>query len=239
MNEFIQKLYKGFEENDISDLLSERSANLLCKLYSSLIETNKITNLTAITDENEVILKHFLDSATVCKYIPKGASVIDIGCGAGFPSLPIAILRDDVQVTSLDSTGKKIEFVKSFAKASNLSNSTAINARAEEFVANNREQFDICVSRAVARLNVLSELCIPFVKTEGSFIAMKASKGNEEYEEAKAGISKLGAELSSLNKNSIIFHGDTIEREIYVFKKTKKTPQEFPRRYAQMLKRPL
>ena len=238
-NNFKHKLQCAFKENGLIDLLDQTSAERLYQLYNSLVETNKITNLTAVTDEGGVILKHFVDSATVCEHIPHQANVIDIGCGAGFPSLPIAILRQDASVTSLDSTGKKITFATNFANNINLANSIAVCARAEEYVADHREIYDVCVSRAVARLNVLAELCIPFIKTGGLFIAMKSNKGSEEYAEAETGIKKLGATLIDSKTFSLTFNKETIEREIYVFQKTKSTPKEFPRKYAQITKRPL
>ena len=238
-NNFVKELLSAFEQNGMSEMLNDSSAEKLYLLYNSLVETNKITNLTAVTDQNGVILKHFLDSASISEYIPANSSVIDVGCGAGFPSLPIAIIREDVGVTSLDSTGKKINFVEGFANGAKLNNVNPTCARAEDFVLGNREKFDVCTSRAVARLNVLAELCIPFIKVGGLFVAMKSNKGNEEYAEAKAGIEKLGAKLLASKKIVLNYSGEEIEREIYVFEKVKQTPKEFPRKYAQILKRPL
>ena len=145
-------LYEAFGENGIDDLLSERAADLFFEFATLLIETNKHTNLTAITDEKDIILKHFADSAIVSRYIPVGASVLDVGCGAGFPSIPLAIVRGDVSIISLDSTGKKIYFVLSAKEKLGLENLNAVCARAEEYVESARESFDVCTSRAVARL---------------------------------------------------------------------------------------
>ena len=239
MNDFIVKLRGGFKENSVDELLDEKKEILLFELYCELVNTNKITNLTAITEPDAVILKHFVDCATVCEHIVHGSKVIDVGCGAGFPSLPLAILREDVSVLSLDSTGKKIDFVKSTAKKLDISNIDAVCGRAEDFVADNREGFDVCVSRAVARLNVLSEICIPLVKVGGLFVAMKSNKGEEEYRESSAGIKKLGCLFAKMQNYNLSFAGEEIAREIYVFAKNSKTPDQYPRKYSQILKKPL
>jgi 16S rRNA (guanine527-N7)-methyltransferase len=191
-DKFSELLTEAFENNNLSGLLDDNKKLAFYRLYVLLVETNKITNLTAITDPEGVILKHFVDSATATELIKKGASVIDVGCGAGFPSLPLAILRDDITVTSLDSTGKKIEFVKKVADELKLTNINPVNDRAEDYCAKRRESFDCCISRAVARLNILSELCLPFVKVGGKFVAMKSNKATEELAEADRGIALLG-----------------------------------------------
>ena len=238
-NEYGAALAGAFEQNGIGDLLNEDKAKKLYIFSKILIETNKSFNLTAITDENDIILKHFVDCAAASEYIPIGSSLIDVGCGAGFPSIPLAILREDIRVTSLDSTSKKISFISSVAKELGLSNISAICHRAEEYAADNREEYDVCISRAVARLNVLDELCIPFVKKNGLFIAMKSSKGEEEYAEARCGIEKLGCKAAANVKKTFSFQGASIERDLYIFEKISLTPKEFPRKYAQILKRPL
>lgn len=236
---FIDLLHKAFEENGMGDLLSERSTNLLCDFADLLIETNKHTNLTAITDEEGVILKHFVDSAAVVAHLPENSSVLDVGCGAGFPSVPIAILREDVSVTALDSTGKKINFVLMAKEKLGLDNLNATCARAEEYVEVARECFDVCTSRAVARLNVLSELCIPFVKIDGLFVAMKSEKGSDEAKEAEGGIKKLGATPIKGFAYQLTFNGSKIDREIRIYRKTNCTPTQYPRKYAQIVKKPL
>lgn len=231
-------LKQAFEQNALSSLLTDEKAEKLVKFADLLVETNKTTNLTAITDYNEIYLKHFVDCASVAPHIPKGASIIDVGCGAGFPSIPLAILREDIRLTALDSTGKKVEFVKNAARHLDLSNISAVCGRAEELT-ELRELFDVCVSRAVARLNVLSELCIPFIKKDGIFIAMKSSKGNEEHTEAQSGINKLGCTLLSSHKDKFNYLESEIERELYIYKKIQSTPAQYPRKYAQILKKPL
>ena len=237
--EYKDLLYKAFEENGIADLLSNESAEKLYRFSNILVQTNKTFNLTAITDEKEIILKHFVDCASIIKHIPANSKLIDIGCGAGFPSLPVAILRNDVNVTSLDSTAKKIDFINKTSKELALSNITAISARAEDFAKTHRESFDVATSRAVARLNILDELCLPLVKSGGLFVAMKSSRGEIELSEAKVGIEKLGAKLDTAEKDTLSFDGMSIERETYIFKKTSKTPAQYPRNYSQIAKKPL
>lgn len=238
-NQYISTLLSAFESNGISYLVTAESSEKLYLFSNLLVETNKITNLTAITDEKGIILKHFVDCASISRYIPTNSRLIDVGCGAGFPSLPLAIIRPDITVVSLDSTGKKIDFVNKTAAELELDNITAACARAEEFVTENREMFDVCTSRAVARLNILSELCLPLVKVGGLFIAMKSNKGAEEYAEAQNGITKLGATLKFSKEESFSLESDLITRETYVFEKGRPTPKEFPRKYAQILKKPL
>ena len=239
MNQFDEKLLRAFRENHLEHLLDDDKILKLRSFFELLVETNKTTNLTAITDENGVILKHFADCAVIANKIPTDYKVLDVGCGGGFPTIPLAILRPDLSVTGLDSTGKKVEFVKLAALKLVLDNVTPVCARAEEFVADKRESYDACVSRAVARLNVLMELCLPFVKIGGVFLAMKSNRGQEEYDEAKSGIQKLGGALSEVDALNLSFEGENAERELYVFDKKSHTPNAYPRKYAQILKKPL
>ena len=238
-NIYIEYIINAFSNNNLKHLIDKEKANKIFELYTTLVETNKVTNLTAITEEKDAILKHFIDSATVCDHVPVGATVLDVGCGAGFPSLPLAILRPDVSVTSIDSTGKKINFVNSIASVLNLTNIKAICIRAEDFAKAHRESFDVCTSRAVARLNILSELCIPFVKIGGSFVAMKSDRGTEEYTESAKGIETLGCTLAGKQELVLSLEDLSISREIYVFNKEAKTPSLYPRNYSQITKKPL
>lgn len=237
--EYIGYIIGAFKKNGLGHLIDDDKANKFYDLSELLVETNKITNLTAITEQKAVILKHFVDCATVCDSLEKGCKLLDVGCGAGFPSLPVAILRDDVSVSSIDSTGKKIAFVNRAAEALGLNNITAECCRAEDFVRTHRESFDACTSRAVARLNILSELCLPFVKIGGRFIAMKSERGSEEYAEAEKGILKLGGEFVKKIDVSLSLEHETVNRELYVVKKTKNTPIAYPRNYSQIVKKPL
>ena len=238
-NEYISYIKSVFEQNSLGDLIDNEKASLFYDLSNLLIETNKTTNLTAITDEKEIILKHFIDCAAVSKLIPEDACVIDIGCGAGFPSLPLAICRPDLSVTSLDSTGKKIDFVNMAIARLGLNKSKAVCARAEEFVSESREVYDACVSRAVARLNMLAELCLPFVRVDGTFIAMKSSKGADELAEAARGVATLGGRHAETVKVEFFLEDQEIQRELQVYVKAKHTPNQYPRKYAQILKKPL
>lgn len=237
--EYYNLAINAFSENNIGHLITEEKVEKLYKLSSLLVETNKYVNLTAITDEKEILLKHFVDSAAVSDLISVGANVIDIGCGAGFPSLPLAILRDDLNIVSLDSTGKKIDFVRSAAEALGLSNISAVCGRAEEYVSDNREKYDVSISRAVARLNVLAEISLPLVKVGGKFIAMKSNKGQEELDEADNGIKILGSKLETEKDDCLKLEDDEIARKTFVFKKIGKTPAIYPRKYAQIQKKPL
>ena len=238
-SEYIAYIKSAFERNLMSDLIDGEKAEMFFCLSGLLVETNKITNLTAITDEKDIILKHFIDCAAITRFIPKSSTVIDVGCGAGFPSLPLAICRPDLEITSLDSTGKKIDFVDRAIDVLGLEKSLAVCARAEEFVSQHREKYNVCVSRAVARLNILSELCLPLVTRGGSFIAMKSNKGEDELDEARQCITLLGGEHSKTDKLTLSSDCASIEREIQLFTKVKPTPTRYPRKYAQMLKRPL
>lgn len=240
MNEyFTSKLIEGFKSNDMGGLITNSSAQKLEQFANLLIETNNKYNLTAITDDDGIILKHFIDSASISLHIPHSSKLIDVGCGAGFPSLPLAIIREDLYVKAIDSTGKKVNFVNFAAKQLGLTNISAECTRAEVFANVSRETFDVCTSRAVARLNILSELCIPLIKTGGVFIAMKSSKGGEEIAEAGKGIETLGCSLNVSEVKTLKLNESTIEREIYVFKKLRQTPKEFPRNYSQICKKPL
>ena len=238
-NEFIKTTLEVFAANGYSDVIDDERASRLYELYEHLVEVNKITNLTAITDAKDVILKHFLDCATVCALLPENARVLDVGCGAGFPSLPIAILRQDVSVVSLDSTNKKIEFVKSAVSKLGLNNIEAFCGRAEEFIEGKRESFDVCTSRAVARLNVLIEICAPYVKVGGSFVAMKSNKWQEELDEVIKSSKMLGFGEHAVGEIKLSAFDGEIDRAIVSFKKIAKTNEKYPRKYAQILKKPL
>lgn len=238
-NDYKELLTSAFEKNGYKELISDNVADKFYRFSNLLVETNKQFNLTAITDEKEIILKHFVDCASITAHISADSTLVDVGCGAGFPSIPVAILRPDVKVTALDSTQKRIDFVNFAAKELDLANINGICARAEDFAATHRESFDICTSRAVARLNILSELCIPLIKQDGAFIAMKSVKGDEEYAEAAKGIDKLGCSLTLNQRDFFSFETVNTERILLIFKKERATPKEFPRRYAQIIKKPL
>lgn len=206
------------------------------RLTELLLEENQKTNLTAITDMEQVITKHYCDCLKICKHIPKDANLLDVGCGGGFPTLPIAIGRKDINITALDSTAKKLDFVAYAAKELNL-NVITLAARAEEVSKNTkyRERFDTVTARAVSRLNILSELCLPLTKTGGRFISMKGSSGEEELNEAIKGITLLGGQLEMTDS----FEISGMKRYIFVVKKLCKTPEKYPRMYSKICKSPL
>ena len=194
-----------------------------------LIETNNYMNLTSITDDNEIVLKHFIDSLTINKYIEKGKSLIDVGTGAGFPGIPIKIIREDVNVTLLDSLNKRINFLNTVIDELKLKDINAIHGRAEDIahLHEHREKYDYVTARAVANLSTLSELCIPFLKVEGVFICMKANV-DEEIKSAKNAIKLLGAEIISIEKFKL--PESDIERNIILIKKITSTDKKYHRK---------
>lgn len=224
--------------SEINVELDDIALDRFDKFAELLVEKNKVLNLTAITEPDEIIVKHFADSLTALSVIdvPRGAKIIDVGTGGGFPGIPLLIARPDIELTMLDSTKKKLAFVQEAVDELGL-NAVVLHKRAEEAGQSElRESFDFCVSRAVAALNVLSEYCIPFVKVNGTFLAMKGSKGNEELEAAKKAIPALGGKV--INKKSIILP-DGGERILIDIKKISHTATKYPRVSAQISKKPL
>lgn len=197
------------------------------KYFSMLIETNKVMNLTAITEEDDVAVKHFLDSALPEKFFPQNATVIDIGSGAGFPALPLKIVRPDLKITMVDSLNKRIGFLNDVIEKLNIECANAIHLRAEDFAKNNREKYDVAVARAVAPLNTLVEYLLPFVKVGGVCIIYKSSKLTEELENSQKAIEILGAKVEKIEKYYI--EEKELEREILILKKIKNTPPKYPR----------
>jgi len=207
--------------------------------YDFLEKRGKHVNLTAISGVEEVARLHFLDSIALLKATPfKSRKVIDIGSGAGFPGVPLKIAEPTIDLTLLDATGKKISFLSDLCAELDI-NATGINARAEEAAHDPkmRERYDIVVSRAVARLNVLCELCLPFVKVDGLFIAMKGVDSIEEITEALVTITKLGAEQQVLFDYTL--PGTDITHRVVMIRKIKKTPEIYPRRFTKIQKSPL
>ena len=239
--EFKKELENIFEKNSLLELVTDARVQKLFELTQIMLEVNKSMNLTAITDEKAIILKHYADSLTVSKYIPENARVIDVGCGAGFPCLPLAIFRDDLYITALDATAKRIKYVQDTANKLELDNITAISARAEDIakLPEYRESFDVATARAVAALPVLSELCLPFVKKGGKFVAMKASQGENEACESANAIKLCGGSLISIDKFSLISDSDSDTRIIVSVSKIAPTPSKYPRNYSQIVKKHL
>jgi len=198
--------------------------------YNLLIETNKVMNLTSITEEKDVVLKHFIDSLAIKNYIDiSSGRVIDIGTGAGFPGIPLAIIYNDTQFTLMDSLNKRINFLNNVMEECKLDNIETVHSRAEDLGHNSvyREKYDYCVSRAVAALPVLLEYCIPFLKTGGKFISYKSEKAEEEIGLSVNAQKKLGCSFDKLY--SFDLPGTDISRKFVVFEKVKTTNKAYPR----------
>lgn len=239
-NEFETLFCQALQENG----LKTPEQSLIDRFYrfdALLHKVNAVTNLTAIRNTPEAITKHYVDSLFAAEFLPEGAKVLDIGCGPGFPSVPLAIYRPDLTIVALDSTAKKIAFVEQAGKELELSNLTALSGRAEDkSVMERLGSFDVVVSRAVARMNVLCELCLPYVKIGGILLAMKASKAEEEAEEAKTCIQTLGGGQAELiHKQLTHLDGISDPRCLIKIKKLGKHPKGYPRAYAQIVKKPL
>ncbi|MBR3781021.1 MAG: 16S rRNA (guanine(527)-N(7))-methyltransferase RsmG [Clostridia bacterium] len=219
--------------------LTDEQTKLFEKLAELLVEQNKTMNLTAITDPDGIAVKHFADSISALSAydFAENAKVLDVGTGAGFPSIPLLIARPDLEMTMIDSTAKKLKYVASTVETLGLT-AEVLHTRAEEAGQNKeyREKFDIVCSRAVAALNVLCEYCLPFVKVGGVFLAMKAAKAQEEIADAKNAIKTLGGKIVAEKSFTL---SDGGERTIVVIKKISQVPPKYPRVSAQIAKKPL
>lgn len=237
------KQYLGEISNNKIEL-SERQLGQFETYYEMLIEKNKVMNLTAITEREEVILKHFIDSVALAGYYDfsdekKALRVIDVGTGAGFPAIPMKIAFPRLQITLFDSLNKRVKFLQEVIDELGLKDCVAIHGRAEEGGKNRnlREQFDLVVSRAVANMAVLSEYCIPFARQGGYFIAYKTGKVDEEIAQGKKAISVLGGKLERIEKLSL--PDSDISRSFVFIKKVKPTPNIYPRKAGTASKQPL
>lgn len=242
MSNFTKKLISVANMNNATrGIIDEESASRLEALCTHMLNVNKELNLTAIRDEDGVILKHFVDSVAIVPYIKSGASLCDVGCGGGFPSLPVAILRPDVSVFGLDSVTKKVEYIKNTASLLSLPNVSVSNARAEVLGKDEamREYFDAVSARGVGRLSLICELCLPLVKVGGCFIAMKSLSATEELEEAKNAISLLGGVVENVINYTLTDGNEELTRAIIIIKKQTHTPKKYPRNNSQISKSPL
>ncbi|RDI40877.1 16S rRNA (guanine(527)-N(7))-methyltransferase RsmG [Falsibacillus pallidus] len=236
----IEQFTKMLEEKGIS--LSSKQLNQFQRYYELLVEWNEKMNLTAITDREEVYLKHFFDSVSAAFYIEEfkeNFSICDVGAGAGFPSIPLKICFPNLKVSIVDSLNKRITFLETLASELGLEGTSFFHDRAETFgqKAEHREKYDLVTARAVARMSVLSELCLPLVKQNGLFIAMKAASAEDELTDSKKAIATLGGKLEKVY--SFKLPVEESERNIAVIRKTKITPKKYPRKPGTPNKTPL
>ena len=236
MNTLEEILQDGFETLGLP--LPEEACARYRTYYTLLEEKNRVMNLTAITGEENVARLHFLDCAALLRYTGfAGKAVYDIGTGAGFPGLALKIACPEMNLTLLDSLDKRIGFLKEVCSALGFETTPCLHARAEEAAKDHREKADIVTSRAVAGLNVLSELCLPFVKEGGLFLAMKGPDFEQELDEAKPAIRRLGGKVETCEVYTV--PGTEIRHSVILIRKAGKTPAAYPRRWAQIKKAPI
>lgn len=232
LNEFI---------NNVKDLgieLNENQISQFNKYYDLLIEYNKVMNLTGITKYEEVLEKHFYDSLTmVSKVKLENSSLVDIGAGAGFPCIPLKIAIPSLKITVVDSLAKRMTFLNTVIKELNLENIECLAMRGEDFAKLHREEYDFVTARAVARLNILDEICLPIIKVNGYFIALKGSDGLVEIEECKDAISKLGGKIEMIDNFNL--PSENSKRINIFIKKVNKTNPIYPRDFSKIKKNPL
>jgi len=235
--EFFKEMQEKTMQMEI--VLTEKQLQQFFRYMNLLLEWNQKMNLTAITEPKEVILKHFIDSLTICNYLETGKSIIDVGTGAGFPGIPYAIFDPTATVVLADSLQKRTIFLEEVKKQLELKNVEIIHGRAEDLGKENeyREQFDFAVSRAVANLPVLLEYLIPFVKKDGYCVCMKGSNGMVELEASKNALDTLGAKVEE--KREFMLLNTDIGRSIFKIRKEKLTPKEYPRKAGIPIKQPL
>ena len=233
MNTMLETLRAGLPQLGLN--LPEGADETLCRFGCAVVEQNKVMNLTAITEPDQVARLHLLDCLTVLKLEDlEGKKLIDVGCGAGFPGVPLKIACPGMDLTLLDSLGKRMNWLEATLPQLGLE-AQYITARAEEAVADRRESYDFATSRAVARLNILLELTAPYVKVGGAVLAMKGAAGKEELAEAKNAIRQLGLKVEKVES----FPMDGTEHMVIVLRKVAPTPARFPRRYAKIKQSPL
>lgn len=242
LEEALSILYNGLDDLNIK--ITKNQEKQLIRYYEMLVEKNKVMNLTSITEIKEVVVKHFLDSLALVKiissdYLKKQIKVIDIGTGAGFPGIPLKIVFPEIDVTLLDSLNKRLVFLNEVIEDIGLHNIETVHGRSEDIARDceHREKYDLCVSRAVANLSSLSELCIPFVKREGFFVSYKAGDSADEISEAGYAIEKLGGKVENIVEFTI--PNTNLNRVFVKIKKEKETPKAYPRKAGTPIKLPL
>ena len=215
--------------------LTEQQKKTLCDFGEAVVRQNEVMNLTAITAPDQVAKLHLLDSLTVLTAVDlMGKRLIDVGCGAGFPGVPLAIACPEAKITLLDSLGKRVHWLEEILPTLGVK-AECVTARAEEAVADRRESYDFATSRAVARLNILLELTAPYVKVGGMVVAMKGAAAKEELAECTGAIRKLGLKLEEVKEFSM----DGASHSLILLKKIAPTPKQYPRRYAKIKQNPL
>ena len=233
MSVMLEALKQGLPQLGLE--LDEKTCQTLCAFGEAVVEQNKVMNLTAITEPQQVAKLHLLDSISLLSVTDlSGKRIIDVGCGAGFPGVPVKIACPAADVTLLDSLGKRMTWLEQILPQLGVQ-ATCITARAEEAVLTRREQYDVATSRAVARLNILLELTAPYVKVGGMVLAMKGAAAREELAEAKNAISALGLKLEEVRD----FPVDGAQHSVIVLRKVRPTPKQYPRRYAKIKQAPL
>lgn len=238
--QFISRLTKVFDKNGLSSMLNMERAEKFMLLTQIMLEENEKYNLTAIKEPSKIILNHYADCASLAAVLPKNAKIADIGCGAGFPTLPVAILRPDLKILGIDSTAKRINYVNMVKDTLGLSGVNAMTARAEDLGKSEmRESFDIVTARAVAAMRVLTELCLPLVKVGGQMIAMKGKNAEFELSEAKKAIATLGGKINATHMVRLSDDDEEIIHPLIIIDKKSKTPAAYPRPFAQISKKPL
>ena len=239
---FISELNRVFKMNGMGSYLSAEKSEKFYLLTERMLTENEKYNLTAITDPAKIILNHYADCATLAAKLKKGASIVDVGCGAGFPTLPLALVRDDLKIVAMDSTAKRVNYVKETAEMLGLKNVTCIVNRAEDAGkdATMREAFDYATARAVAEMRTLCELCLPLVKVGGEMVAMKGKNAEFELTGAKRAIAILGG--GDVKVEDVVLkngHDEPLSHPLIYVKKRQKTPATYPRAFAQISKKPL
>ena len=221
--------------------LTEQQVLSFIQYYEMLIEKNRVMNLTAITEWDDVVVRHFTDSLTLVKCLDPSSirTVLDLGTGAGFPGIPLKIVFPHLKLTLVDSLGKRVRFLEEVISACSLEQAVAVHSRAEDLARNPqyREKYDLCVSRAVAGLSTLCEYCLPFVRTGGSFVAYKSGKAREELKEAEKAIRLLGGSVHDLTE--FLLPDTDMERILVRIRKEKPTPLKYPRKAGTPAKEPL